>query len=229
MRLASALIGVSVFVTGCSSQERVAARATGSASAAKGESPTQEEAASASPTPTATAAASGWHVTTIEPGSAAPNDVPPAKGKPADDGKSGLLDQTKNDPNATPAIPPALLPQTKLPGPEKPEEKRKARASVRAASTESLSGQFTPEQLERAVADNVDAFAHCSDGDVTVSLHALIAATGKVVSASSTRSVPDDAKMRDCVLDAFRTIQFPASHDGKSSPITFDLVLSAPS
>ncbi len=114
----------------------------------------------------------------------------------------------------------------------KPEEKQVAharKATIKAATTASMSGQFTPEQLELSVSDNIDAFSHCSDSDVTVSLRALIAGTGKVMNASAQRSVPDDARMRDCVVDAFKGIQFPANHDGKSAPITFDLVLSAPS
>jgi hypothetical protein len=104
---------------------------------------------------------------------------------------------------------------------------RKPRASVRAASTTSMSGRLTTQQVESAVADNIDRFASCSDGDVTVTLRALVADTGKVVNASAGRSTPDEARVRDCVVSAFKSIQFPSSPDGKSAPIEFDLMLSA--
>jgi hypothetical protein len=92
-----------------------------------------------------------------------------------------------------------------------------------------MSGRLSPEQVESAVSDNIDRFAPCTDTDVTVSLRALVAETGKVVNASAGRSTPDEARVRDCVVSAFKAIQFPASPDGKSAPIEFDLVLSASS
>ena len=102
----------------------------------------------------------------------------------------------------------------------------KKKASVHAASTSSMSGRISPQQVESAVTDHIDVFASCTSDDVTVSLKALITDKGKVTDVSARRSTPDLAKLRDCVVTAFKTIQFPASSDGKSVPIEFDLVLS---
>ncbi len=105
----------------------------------------------------------------------------------------------------------------------------KRRASVRAASTASMSGRISREVVESAVASHIELFASCSDADATVSLKALIADSGRVTDASARWSAPDVAGLRDCVVAAFKTIQFPSSTDGKSAPIEFDLTLSRPS
>jgi hypothetical protein len=110
--------------------------------------------------------------------------------------------------------------------PDETTKSGKKKASVHAASTSSMSGRISPEQVESAVADHIDIFATCTNDDVTVSLKALITDKGKVTDVSARRSTPDLAKLRDCVVTAFKTIQFPASSDGKSVPIEFDLVLS---
>ncbi len=92
-----------------------------------------------------------------------------------------------------------------------------------------MSGRVSAEQVERAVSDNIDRFEPCTTEETTVTVRALIGATGKVVDASSARSAPDDARLRDCVVAAFRDLTFPSSTDGRSAPIVFDLVLSPPS
>jgi hypothetical protein len=107
---------------------------------------------------------------------------------------------------------------------EAPPPKRKAR--VEAASTQSMGGRLTPAQVEDAVEQSFQSFAACSSSDSTVTVRAVIAGTGKVLDASSIHSSPDDARLRDCVVSAFRQIIFPTSSDGRSVPISFDLVLA---
>jgi len=156
------------------------------------------------------------------------------KAAPKEDrGPSETISSAKPSPNSLPpptiatAQATAATPSpTATAAPQQVGGLRRPKARVRAASTSSMTGRLSPEQVESAVSDNIDRFASCADSDVTVSLRALVAETGKVVNASAGRSTPDEARVRDCVVSAFKAIQFPASPDGKSAPIEFDLVLS---
>lgn len=105
--------------------------------------------------------------------------------------------------------------------------RHRKRAQVKAASAQSASGRLTLSQVETAIDESFDLFSKCSRGDdATVSVRALVAPSGKVIEASSTRSTPDDPAMRDCVVSAFRGLQFPAANGAAPAPLSFELVVA---
>lgn len=105
--------------------------------------------------------------------------------------------------------------------------RHRKRAQVKAANAQAASGRLTLTQVETAIDESFDQFSKCSRGDdATVSVRALVAPSGKVIEASSTRSTPDDPAMRDCVVSAFRGLQFPAANGGAPAPLSFELVVA---
>lgn len=142
---------------------------------------------------------------------------------------SASPDDYKPDPNKVGSGEPPPPPKRCAPGDplcaagDKPTKKK---AHVQAASTTSMGGRLTTAQVEDAVEQSFQTFAACSSSDSTITVRAVIAGTGKVLDASSIHSSPDDARLRDCVVSAFRQITFPTSSDGRSVPISFDLVLA---
>lgn len=105
--------------------------------------------------------------------------------------------------------------------------RRGKRATVKAASAQAASGRLTLTEVETAIDESFDQFSKCSSGDdATVSLRAVVAPSGKVIEVSSTRSTPDDPRMRDCVVTAFRALQFPAVNGAAPAPLSFELVVA---
>lgn len=95
-----------------------------------------------------------------------------------------------------------------------------------AATTRSLSGRLNEAEVGQVVSEGIDAFATCTRIDASVSLSLNIDAEGRVGEAVAARSEPDDAKMRDCVVRAVKTLKFPRSTDGRGSPVRFELRLT---
>jgi outer membrane biosynthesis protein TonB len=95
-----------------------------------------------------------------------------------------------------------------------------------AATAHSLSGRISEAEVGQVVNAGISAFGPCSRLDATVTVNLQIDAEGRVGDASAARSDPDDAKMRDCVVRAFKTLRFPKSADGRSSPVRFELRLT---
>lgn len=100
-------------------------------------------------------------------------------------------------------------------------------ARVKAASAQAASGRLTLAQVEEAIDANFDALSACTPEEVVVTMKALVGSNGKVIESTATRSTPDDPRIRDCVADAFKHIQFPSASGGAPAPLSFDLALGA--
>jgi hypothetical protein len=98
------------------------------------------------------------------------------------------------------------------------------------ARTESLSGNLTQQQADSTVAAASDRFVGCLRGSnqANVNVSALIASNGQVVKASASRSSPDDARMRDCVVAQFKTLTFPGTGSSYDTSFVFELALTNP-
>lgn len=78
---------------------------------------------------------------------------------------------------------------------------------VQAATTSTgIAGQVDPNQIRAAVARDMARFAPCLPVDTVVEIDATLSAAGEVSNVKATRSQPDNAKIRDCVADAFARI-----------------------
>ncbi|MFO0613675.1 MAG: hypothetical protein U0414_13855 [Polyangiaceae bacterium] len=103
---------------------------------------------------------------------------------------------------------------------------KRLRGRVKAATAASASGRLSASDVEAAIDANIGALGACvGDEGAVVTLRALVAPSGQVVEASASRSTPDDPRLRDCVVAAFRRISFPGSTGGAASPLAFDLSL----
>jgi hypothetical protein len=105
------------------------------------------------------------------------------------------------------------------------------KAGVRGAQTHSDSGNLTTAQVDAAVSAASDSFEPCLDREgydfAQINLRALVGEDGRVLEASSTRSAPDSARVRDCSVAALKAVQFPRPSGGASAPLTFTLSLDA--
>lgn len=115
---------------------------------------------------------------------------------------------------------------TIVPTPTSTAKPRRAK-QVKAANAQAASGRLTLAQVEEAIDANFDALSACTPEEVVVTMKALVGANGKVIESTATRSTPDDPRIRDCVADAFKHIQFPAASGGAPAPLSFDLSLGA--
>lgn len=171
-----------------------------------------------------------------DPGAAPePVTAPTAEGGGSGDsvgtGKQGRSEPAAETPMAvTPPAPP----------PPKPSRKRPADATSRSLSDEkddarplAAVAEATGERISRdALAGVVDAnlerFRPCASGDAKVELRLTLSGGGSVTRAEAVRSQPDDARLRDCVVDVLRGLSFPRSAGSDTSTVSFQLVLSKP-
>jgi hypothetical protein len=117
--------------------------------------------------------------------------------------------------------------QNRLPdlpeGPPKNELGRERKPKPRAATTSSASGNLSAEQVDQVVSQSGDLFARCSPIEAVINVHATVDTDGRVLAASASRSAPDDARMRDCVTAAFRSLSFPKIEAAWPTQFAFDL------
>ena len=99
-----------------------------------------------------------------------------------------------------------------------------ASAAPKGAQTEKLGGSLSQQQVDGAVAANADAFARCASQDTFATARVRVNAAGKVLEASVSRSTPDNAVLRDCMVRALKAIAFPKP--GGSYPIVLDFDLT---
>jgi len=150
---------------------------------------------------------------TIHPARKAPPIVnQPALGKPTPPTTTPHMDSLPDDDHANHAA------ATGKPGP-KP-------APPGAAETMSDSGELTAEQVDSAISDQFDGFARCSAAESVVAVRATVGPDGRVLDVSAGRSTPDDAHLRDCVVIAFRSLQFPKTQAAWPTRLAFDLRLT---
>jgi outer membrane biosynthesis protein TonB len=94
-----------------------------------------------------------------------------------------------------------------------------------AATTTSLGNAISAADVDAAIAQRMHPLRACATSDSSVSVHLSVAPGGKVADASATRSTPDDARLRDCVELALRTLFFSSSPTDRGSALSFDLEL----
>ncbi|MFO0613676.1 MAG: hypothetical protein U0414_13860 [Polyangiaceae bacterium] len=122
-----------------------------------------------------------------------------------------------------PVPPPASALATAPPTFGKPHPRR--RATVKAAQAEGASGRLSMADVESAIDSSFDEFSKCSEEDATITVRALVAPSGKVIQASSPRSTPDDPRLRDCIVAAFRALSFPTASGGAPAPLAVELAI----
>jgi hypothetical protein len=112
-------------------------------------------------------------------------------------------------------------PNHDAPPPDQPPVDR--RPKPESATTSSASGTLTAEQVDDVVSKSGDLFARCSRIEAVINVHATVDTDGHVLAASATRSAPDDARMRDCVTQMFRSLSFPPVDAASPTRCAFDL------
>lgn len=137
--------------------------------------------------------------------------------------------------------PPAEGPMASSPPPsDKPSRKRKADATSRslsdekdrarplAAVAEASGERISRDALAGVVDANLERFRPCATGDAKVELRLTLSGGGSVTQAEAVRSQPDDARLRDCVVDVLRGLSFPRGAGSDTSTVSFQLVLTKP-
>lgn len=103
---------------------------------------------------------------------------------------------------------------------------RRVHGKVKAASASSASGRLSTADVESVVDANIDQLGACIEGaGAVVTIRALVAPSGKVIEASAPKSSPDDPRVRDCVAQAFKRLEFPSAAGGTNTPLALDLSL----
>lgn len=141
----------------------------------------------------------------------------------------GLLDQLLPTPGQTPrpstdAADDDSTGRTGKPGKGEHGERKPPRPG--AAETSSDSGRLTAEQVDEVISERLDLFSRCTTAESVISVRATVAAEGRVLDVSAGRSSPDDARLRDCVIGAFRSLVFPRTQANWPTRVAFDLRLT---
>lgn len=89
-------------------------------------------------------------------------------------------------------------------------------------------GRVTRESITQVLSENLERFRPCAKADAKVELRLTLGPAGSVASAEAPRSQPDDARLRDCVVDAVRALRFPRDPGSDTSVVSFELVLTRP-
>lgn len=97
--------------------------------------------------------------------------------------------------------------------------------SIRQATGESVGGHVESASIQDAVARNRPVFTRCLRTDSKVVMEATIASSGDVLEARSTSSQPDDPKLRDCVVDAFKRLKLRPLAGSQPARVKFALAL----
>jgi len=141
----------------------------------------------------------------------------------------GLLDQDENDAGdgeKASKDPPQDLPPPPPPPPPPIEARDEYKAKlIRQATGESVGGHVEPASIQDAVAKNRVVFSRCLSSDSKVVMEATIASSGDVVDVRSTSSQPDDPKLRDCVVDAFKRLRLRPLGSTHAARVKFALAL----
>ncbi len=97
-----------------------------------------------------------------------------------------------------------------------------AAAPSRVEAPAALSGRLPPEVIQRVVREHFEEFRRCYEAglgrDATLSgrvnVRFVISRQGTVASASDGGSSLPDAQVRDCVINAFKPLEFPKPENG---------------
>lgn len=107
---------------------------------------------------------------------------------------------------------------------------KRLRSKVKSATASSASGRLSSSQVESVIDANIDQLGACVGVEgAVVTIRALVSPSGKVLEATSPKSSPDDPRVRDCVAQAFKHLEFPSATGGANAPLAFDLSLESAS
>lgn len=101
-------------------------------------------------------------------------------------------------------------------------------AGLERAEGEAAGPRVDAASIKQAVSARNDLFGRCLSSDASVAIDAMIGPSGNVLQVSSSRSVPDEPKLRDCVVEGFKQLKFPALESSDPARIRFDLALKRP-
>ena len=101
----------------------------------------------------------------------------------------------------------------------------KSRPTMLAAVAFDLEGKLSAEEVRKTIDDSHDKFSRCLNGDSTVSVQAKVMPSGALSDVSVPSSVPNDAKLRDCVVAVLKTLTFPKPKGLEPAGLRLDLAL----
>jgi hypothetical protein len=88
-----------------------------------------------------------------------------------------------------------------------------------------LEGKLSADDVRKTIDESRDKFSRCLNGDSTVSVKAKVMPSGALSDVSVPSSVPNDAKLRDCVVAVLKTLTFPKPKGSEPAGLTLDLAL----
>ncbi|MBK6513378.1 MAG: hypothetical protein IPM79_05845 [Polyangiaceae bacterium] len=141
-----------------------------------------------------------------------PADAEPKPQKPVEKKKYDK-DLKGNDGPTRAEAPPEGTPST---GDLTGGDTTKSDGKITAATTESTGGHVEPSAVRDAVAAQLHLFSRCLRADASIEIEVTVAPSGRVIEARSSRSVPDDPKLRDCLVAAFKQLTI-SPHDSSAA------------
>ncbi len=100
-----------------------------------------------------------------------------------------------------------------------------SRPTMLAAVAFDLEGKLSADEVRKAIDESRDKFSRCLTGDSTVSVKAKVMPSGALSDVSVPNSVPNDAKLRDCVVAVLKTLTFPKPKGVEPAGLRLDLAL----
>jgi hypothetical protein len=100
-----------------------------------------------------------------------------------------------------------------------------SRPTMLAAVAFDLEGKLSADDVRKTIDESRDKFSRCLNGDSTVSVRAKVMPSGALSDVSVPSSVPNDAKLRDCVVAVLKTLTFPKPKGVEPAGLTLDLAL----
>lgn len=103
--------------------------------------------------------------------------------------------------------------------------KGSSRPTMLAAVAFDLEGKLSEDDVRKTIDESRDKFSRCLNGDSTVSVKAKVMPSGALNDVSVPSSVPNDAKLRDCVAAVLKTLTFPKPKGVEPAGLRLDLAL----
>lgn len=100
-----------------------------------------------------------------------------------------------------------------------------SRPTMLAAVAFDLEGKLSADEVRKTIDDSRDKFSRCLSGDSTVSVKAKVMPSGALSDVSVPSSIPNDAKLRDCVVAVLKTLTFPRPKGVEPAGLRLDLAL----
>jgi len=94
-----------------------------------------------------------------------------------------------------------------------------------AAVAFDLEGKLSADEVRKTIDDSRDKFSPCLTSDSTVTVKAKVLPSGALSDVSVPSSVPNDAKLRDCVASVLKTLTFPKPKGFEPAGLRLDLAL----